>query len=133
MCDYNGQIILFDFGLARLQDNLKNCCSGTIYYISPEIIVNIRSDYKYNIISNKIDIWALGITMYTLLLKEYPFYSDNISDVPDIILNKNINENSLFKLLDNNAQDLIIRCLDKNPSNRITILEIINHPWFDDL
>ena len=54
------------------------------YTISPEII----KDGIYN--NNKSDIWSLGIIIYFMLFKEYPYYGKNeILLMKDIISKKN--------------------------------------------
>lgn len=133
MCGYDNKIYLFDFGLAKTIDNIKKCSSGTIYYVSPEIIINMKySDVNIEVMPNT-DIWSLGVTMYVLLLKEYPFNSSKIKEIPDIILNKSITENNSFNILDETTKDLLMKCLHKNPSKRINIDDIINHKWFNDI
>ena len=73
MCGYDSKIYLFDFGLAKTIDTVKKCSSGTIYYASPEIIINMKyPEINIEVMPNT-DIWSLGVTMYVLLLKEYPF------------------------------------------------------------
>ena len=131
MCSYTGQIYLFDFGLSREINELSDCCSGTIYYVSPEIIRNIHSQENIKI-GKEIDIWSLGITMYVMLFRQYPFFSVNESEIPKLILNCHIKDNDKFKTLDADAQDLLYKCLKKNPDERIYLHEIINHDWFND-
>jgi serine/threonine protein kinase len=55
-------ILLMDFGLMRKEDNLRRTVQ-TRYYRSPEIIFGL----KYN---RKIDLWALGCSIYELLAGE---------------------------------------------------------------
>jgi serine/threonine protein kinase len=61
-----------DFGLARIlaKNQLTNSYCGTKSYFSPEILN--RSKYNY-----KVDIWALGVILFKILFKSYPFGSNN--------------------------------------------------------
>ena len=131
MCDFNGKVYLFDFGLSRLVKDSYGCCSGTIYYISPEIVNNICSDNK-NYLGTETDIWSLGVTMFVMLFKEYPFFSDYDSNILSIIKNYDITNHIKFKLLDPNGQDLLLKCLDKNPKKRIKAADIVNHSWLNE-
>ena len=59
---------LVDFGFCfRKEDipSIKDEFFGTLTYLAPEML-------KSNHISEKLDIWALGITMYEMISKSYP-------------------------------------------------------------
>jgi len=48
---------------------------GTIIYNSPEMITrNENKEIRY---SNKIDIWAAGMTLYEMMCLEYPIEAAN--------------------------------------------------------
>ena len=65
-----------DYGLSKLLNgNLMTglSSSGTPYTMAPEILKG-----NENLLSNKCDIWSLGIIIYFLLFKEYPYNGMNI-------------------------------------------------------
>jgi serine/threonine protein kinase len=67
------KIKVIDFGLSVKTDEDGSGitgCSGTFYYFAPEVAKNYWSKYEY---SKKCDIWSLGIMMYILLKKSYPY------------------------------------------------------------
>ena len=80
---YNTQIMLGDFGLAYIFPNesdltVKGPC-GTLEYQSPEAI----SGQCY---SFPVDMWAIGVMMYTLLFGQLPFTHDNDMTLRDLII-----------------------------------------------
>jgi len=119
--DENYNIKIIDFGSATiLPKNRKNRLfaqfNGTIQYASPEII---RGE-MYSALAQ--EVWSMGILMYMLLCEgEHPFGdANNVVNKP-LIINRQCSLE---------CNDLLYRMLDKNPSNRITIDEVYNHPWF---
>ena len=69
MIDPHFNIILIDFGFAIEVENerkLKAFC-GTPTYMSPEITRRIEYSGKPS------DVWSLGIILYSLLSKKFPF------------------------------------------------------------
>ena len=64
--------VLIDFGLSNEQNHdASTTICGTMLYMSPELLLNKEYDAK------KADIWALGITIYVIATRTYPFTSDN--------------------------------------------------------
>lgn len=63
-----------DFGLServKYEGELKTSMSGTPNYIAPEILLN-KEGHSY-----EVDIWAIGVIAYTLLIGRPPFQSKN--------------------------------------------------------
>jgi serine/threonine protein kinase len=121
LLDLEGHIKLTDFGLSRLCSGINEkvfTICGTPYYIAPEIIEN----KGYN---NSVDWWSLGCLMYEMLNGKplFNFSSGKIDTnefKKEIVLPNNFSEE---------AKDLIIKLLEKNPKNRITAIEALKHPW----
>ena len=85
-------------------------------YFAPEII-------KEETISNKVDIWSLGCIIYELCTLEYCFENENIV----CLYNKIINEKHLkinLKIYENELQEIIDSCLNKDPKDRPNIDQI---------
>ena len=74
-----------------------------------------------------IDIWALGITLYILSYKKFPFESKNNSILE---LYENINKCNIefpaFPKRNRKIKCLIQKCLEKNPDKRITAERLIS-------
>ena len=130
--DGEGNIKLIDFGSAAyIKSGPFDVFVGTI----GENFVNYRSHLEANLTPDyaapevlagksyrgkEQDVWALGILLYTIVYKENPFYSiDEIMDhdlrVPYIMSEESI--------------DLIRLMLDRDVEKRITISQVLDHPW----
>lgn len=95
-----------------------------------KIITNIITDYAApEVLSGKPyrgkqqDVWALGILLYTIVYKENPFYSiDEIMD-RDLRVPYVMSEDSI---------DLIRGMLNRDVDARLTIEQVMEHPWCMD-
>ena len=68
------QVKLIDFGLAEKfdpEDAIIKGFFGTLEYLAPEVAIK-RGAY-----TEKCDMWSLGVIMYALLTKKFPFTSKN--------------------------------------------------------
>lgn len=68
-----GQVKLSDFGLAgsvnmRSQFERNNC--GSVEYAAPELLMDSEAKYDDPF---KADIWSLGVVLYALMYKQFPF------------------------------------------------------------
>lgn len=85
--------------------------TGTEFYTAPEI-------YQGGGYTEKVDLWAVGVTLYLMIAGELPFYDDSVYGTIDLILSGKFNLNHpSFSIL---AKDLINRLLDPNPNTRLT-------------
>ncbi|KAF2404994.1 Pkinase-domain-containing protein [Trichodelitschia bisporula] len=113
--DGEGNIKLIDFGSAAyIKNGPFDVFVGTIDYAAPEVLGG--QSYR----GKEQDVWALGILLYTIIYKENPFYSiDEIMDhdlrVPYVVSDASI--------------DLVRLMLNRDVDQRITIGEVLEHPW----
>ena len=74
------------------------------------------------------DLWSLGILIYLLCFKEYPFKGQNKEEVLSSI--QNINLTGLRKTNDDNLNDLIKGLLILEPQKRLTWEQYFKHSFF---
>ena len=102
---------LSDFGLSNFVNEYKTnnmSSNGSSNTISPEILKG-----EENLISDKSDIWSLGIIIYYMLFKEYPYNEYQIINHSE--------SNQELKPINNILLDnLIKRMLIKNINERIS-------------
>ena len=90
----------------------------TLYYRAPEMC----DRYGENIVSEKVDIWALGCILYTMVFKEQPFMNAQKLE----IINGNYNfPSEEQKLYSEKFLDLIRVMLSPNPNDRPTVIQIM--------
>ena len=77
-------IKLTDFGFAcntKTDRETKNISCGTIYFMAPELLKD-----RVKNISEKVDIWAVGVITHYLLTGKYPFEGIDYDEIRENIL-----------------------------------------------
>ena len=95
--------------------------------MAPEILNN--SGYN-----ELCDIWSCGVIMYFLLTKIQPFKGGTKEETIKLIKIGKIDKLSLvWKQMSEDAKDLLVLLLDRNPSTRINAQTALEHKWFKQL
>ncbi|ETW02638.1 CAMKK protein kinase, variant [Aphanomyces invadans] len=121
---------LGDFGVAYMftEDDASNALQlksteGTYHFLAPECTTGEPYD------PFKVDIWALGVTLYAMLFGTVPFGA-HADSVPGILAS--IRDDPLVipdESIPSDLQALVLAMLDKSPWTRISIGDILHHPW----
>ena len=159
LIDLNNRVKICDFGIGvilRSEDELLYDQCGTPMYMAPEIILSSKKKgYK----GFPVDIWSSGIALYIMLSGTLPFNiknkskkerknmknsgnsenGENYEENDDISLSNNNNYELQYSIINKNpktiekisdeARDILRGLLNKDPDKRLTIDEILNHPW----
>lgn len=117
----SNQIKICDFGLSNTvnaeDDPLSTYC-GSKTYAAPELF----KGKPY--IGRPVDIWALGIILFTLLFGRFPWKSTESTG--NLVFEIT---NGRFVIPLHPASPLLHSMLQVNPSMRITAKNILRHPW----
>ncbi|CAB5395447.1 unnamed protein product [Rhizophagus irregularis] len=105
-----------------VQQILKAC--GTPGYVAPEVLRQTGH-------GKPVDIWSVGVIMYTLLCGYTPFWGEDQQSLFDSILKGVYHfEDEYWSNISDYAQDLIDKMLAYDADKRITAKEALKHPWF---
>jgi polo-like kinase 1 len=105
---------LGDFGLATKLDfegEKKRTICGTPNYIAPEVLEG-RVGHSY-----EVDIWSLGVIVYTLIIGKPPFETTDVKATYSRIKRNQYNFPDHVQISDE-ARDLISRILTGDPTAR---------------
>ena len=138
LIDLNNNIKICDFGIGKIlsynRQLLYDKC-GTPMYMAPEILLSSKN-HGYE--GYPVDIWSAGISLYIMLSGTLPFnLNNNESSSIDESSENNIelqysiinNEPKHIEKISDEARDLLNGLLNKNPNKRLTIEQILKHPW----
>jgi serine/threonine protein kinase len=119
----NMQLKLGDFGLSALIKDLadKKTICGTPNYLAPEVLKGQGHGYP-------MDIWALGIIAYSLIIGYTPFEGEKIETTYQRI-KENRYEFPIDSEISQEAKNFITMILNPDPHARPTIEEILSHPF----
>ncbi|PRP87870.1 leucine zipper kinase-like [Planoprotostelium fungivorum] len=117
-----------DFGLCHQYTGHSDACSdfaGSREYAAPELLLA-----KKNFSSQATDVWALGVTMFSLLYGVFPFSFD--ADEQKTIEVTGIHPRPHFPSdgpkVSQDMTNLLSRMMESDPSKRITVKEMKSHP-----
>jgi serine/threonine protein kinase len=119
-------VAIIDFGISSTSCGGDVLKAGTLKYLPPEIFNG--ENFKNSI---KIDMWALGILLYLLYFKTFPFDGKNFTEIKKriyydpIFYPKNVKiRKSLMNLID--------KLLDKDYNSRISCADESFSEYFND-
>jgi serine/threonine-protein kinase len=119
------QIKVVDFGISKqldVADDLTTTAStvGTPKYMAPEQMRSAKfADARG-------DIWSLGIVLYELTTGKCPFHGDSITALCfDVMERTPTAPSELNPALPHSFDDVIARCLEKNPDDRFQSMEAL--------
>ena len=125
MFNEEGKLLLLDSGKGKkiTGENIVSTF-GTPRYLSPEVLKG-----NYN---KECDMWSVGVILYLLVSGIPPFDGKNDDEIVKSVLKGFVSfGNDVFKSVSSDCKDLILKLLTKNPKDRITVREALNHNWFN--
>ena len=123
---------LADFGLSKKvtdQSSLAMTWVGTPQYWASELLLARDTNTPYD---GRVDIWSLGVLLYVTLGKRYPFPENSKSSplpMNERIVRGIFDFSNTVRPVSRLAQDLIKKMIVPDPSGRLSLEEVLLHPW----
>nr|VDD14309.1 unnamed protein product [Brassica oleracea] len=121
------QLKAIDFGLSIFfkPGQRFNEIVGSPYYMAPEVL---RRNY-----GPEVDVWSAGVILYILLCGVPPFWAETEEGIAHAIVRGNIDfERDPWPKVSTEAKELVKDMLDANPYSRLTVQEVLEHPWIQN-
>ncbi|XP_030504139.1 serine/threonine-protein kinase GRIK2 [Cannabis sativa] len=119
----HGTVKIGDFSVSQVfeddNDELRRS-PGTPVFTAPECCLGVT--YR----GRAADTWAVGITLYCMILGQYPFLGETLQDTYEKIVNNPI---ILPDDMNPELKNLIEGILCKDPLQRLSLEAIAEHPW----
>ncbi|KAI6707145.1 hypothetical protein NL676_010107 [Syzygium grande] len=122
--DENSPLKATDFGLSVFfkQGDVFRDLVGSSYYVAPEVL---RRNY-----GAEADTWSAGVILYILLSGVPPFWGENERAIFDSVLRGHIDfVSDPWPSISSSAKDLVKKMLRADPKERLSAVEVLNHPW----
>lgn len=123
LVDHKGTLKIADFGWSvHAPNSRRTTLCGTLDYLPPEMVEGKEHD-QY------VDVWSLGVLMYEFLVGEPPFEAPDKHETylricrVDLHFPEHVSES---------ARDLISSLLVKDPTRRMALEDVLQHPWIVD-
>jgi serine/threonine protein kinase len=116
------QVKLADFGMARLHSVDSSGTEGESSPSTPGLVYPTSAPPEARCTGAcgpSADIFALGVTLYTLLCGFPPVFCDGIVEFPDAYWNE----------ISDEAKGVVRSMLHSDPSSRISVRSALNNPW----
>ncbi|KAE8718351.1 Calcium-dependent protein kinase 24 [Hibiscus syriacus] len=117
-----------DFGLSIFYESGERFSDivGSPYYMAPEVL---RRNY-----GEEVDIWSIGVILYILLCGVPPFWAETEEGIAHAIIKGEIDfQRDPWPRVSSEAKELVKCMLHPNPYDRLTLQEVLEHPWIQNI
>ncbi|XP_060650682.1 peripheral plasma membrane protein CASK isoform X2 [Drosophila nasuta] len=98
---------------------------GCPHYMAPEVVTR-------RLYGKGCDVWGAGVMLHVLLSGRLPFLGSGVRLQQSISRGRLSFEAPEWKSISANAKDLVMKMLAANPHHRLSITEVLEHPWIRD-
>ncbi|KAL9893558.1 peripheral plasma membrane protein CASK isoform X3 [Glossina fuscipes] len=98
---------------------------GCPHYMAPEVVTR-------RLYGKGCDVWGAGVMLHVLLSGRLPFLGSGVRLQQSIARGRISFEAPEWKSISSSARDLVSKMLAANPHHRLSITEVLEHPWIRD-
>jgi serine/threonine protein kinase len=121
--DADIKLVHFTHAVELAHGPLTQVC-GSSGYCSPEMIR--RKPY-----GKPVDMWSFGVVLFNILSGTPPFFHEKTKILFQMILDNEVWFNpEYWSEVSPQAQDLILKLLEKDQTRRLTVDQALSHSWF---
>ena len=128
LLDKDMNIKISDFGLSAFvgedaydTNSLQHTTCGSPNYVAPEVLKDSGYDGRFS------DIWSCGVVLFVMVAGYLPFDEPSLSTLFRRIQSANYTCPPFFS---DELKDLISKILVPEPTARISLADIKQHPWY---
>jgi serine/threonine protein kinase len=133
----NAVVKLVDFGSAEVTSEVASTAPASDFTLTPAYAPpEVLNKEQGNKAESSMDMWALGIILYIMLVGMHPFdpngkaSDEEIEEyVKDAKRMPSIRDSRYTRLLSPSAVDLIEGLMNRDPKRRMTAEQMLEHPW----
>uniref|UniRef100_A0A7R9V348 Protein kinase domain-containing protein n=1 Tax=Chlamydomonas euryale TaxID=1486919 RepID=A0A7R9V348_9CHLO len=124
----SGEVQLGDFGLVvhKVHDSLEDRV-GTLDYMAPEVLAMPSESSRKDIYNEKVDVWAMGVLLYELLVGKPPFEVDDATETTRRILACEMSD--MPQHIPSDCAEFIRWALTVSPADRPSASQLLHHRW----
>lgn len=120
LLSFKGDLKIGDFGWSvHAPSSRRTTMCGTLDYLPPEMVEGKQHD-------DKVDLWSLGVLCFEFLVGNPPFEAHDHRSTYHRISRVDIKYPSHIS---EGAKDLISKLLKYKPTERLTLDQVLVHPW----
>lgn len=120
--DFNLKVQGFDHASSLTNSKVK-ANKSDMQYIPPEVLSG-------HIGNAMVDVWAVGVLAFHILDEISPFLDETDEGTKENIIKHHISfDSDAWKHVSAHCKDFITKCLNKDPSRRPTVEELLEHPF----
>ena len=133
LLDDEGNLMLADFGVSAMVDEddwTLHDLEGTPAFQPPEALDPAKA--KQGVDGKKLDLWALGVTLYTFVYGRLPFFGETRLQMVQSILSDEPGFSEISssgELVDEECVQVMQELLHKDPAERIEMVELMSNLW----